>query len=92
MNRRVLLQIANDIGKQLIEDFTATVGWLTRLKEHHGIVYKKLCGERMDSDSHVADNWIHAKWGNEMENYKPEKVFNTNETWRYCRVGISNVF
>jgi hypothetical protein len=57
INHSILLQKANDFGEKLEEDFKATDGWLTRWKERHGIVYKKLHLEEQDSDGLAQTIW-----------------------------------
>ncbi|KAK7582263.1 hypothetical protein V9T40_013708 [Parthenolecanium corni] len=58
INRSILMDKANSLAKELNEDFQATDGWLTRWKERHGIVHKKLQGEKADGDECKADDWV----------------------------------
>jgi hypothetical protein len=39
-------------------DFNATSGWLSRWKTRNNIVYKRLHGEKKDSDLSAADHWV----------------------------------
>jgi hypothetical protein len=75
LSHSILLQKANDFGEKLEEDFKATNGWLTRWKERHGIVYKKLHGEKQDSDGSAADNWLQTDWKTVLNTYSPEQRF-----------------
>jgi hypothetical protein len=78
INHSILLQKASDFGEKFEEDFKATNGWLTRWKDRHGIVYKKLHREKQDSDGLAADNWLQTDW-------KLENIFKTDETGLYYR-------
>ncbi len=51
INRSILMQRANNLAKKLgKKDFKATDRWLTRWKEMHSIVYKKVHGKKQDTD------------------------------------------
>jgi len=65
--------------------FTATDGWLTRWKERHDIVYKKLHGEKQDADASGAGFWIKTTWPTILNKYAPENFFNLDETGLYYR-------
>jgi hypothetical protein len=84
LNRSILLQKANDFGEKL-EDFKATDGWLTRWKETHGIVYRKLHGEKQYSDGTAAGNWLQTDWKAVLNTYSPVDVFNADKTELYYR-------
>ncbi|KAF2902730.1 hypothetical protein ILUMI_03456 [Ignelater luminosus] len=55
------------------ENIDLTDGWLTRWKNRHGIVYKKLHGEKQDADEDGARNWIQRTW--------PNIVLGISTTW-----------
>jgi hypothetical protein len=85
INCSILLQKANDFGEKLEEDFKVTNGWLTRWKERHDIVYKKLHGEKQDSDGSAADTWLQTDWKTVLNTYSLEDIFNTDKMGLYCK-------
>lgn len=85
INRSILMQKANDLAEKMCEPFTATDGWLTRWKERHGIVFKKLHGEKQDSDLNAATDWAGTTWKTITETYTPDAIYNLDETGLYYR-------
>jgi hypothetical protein len=86
INRSILMAKANDLAKKMGEiNFNATDGWLTRWKDRHDIVYKKLHGEKQDADASGTDFWIKTTWPTILNKYAPENIFNLNETGLYYR-------
>jgi hypothetical protein len=50
---------AKMIAAQLyIENFTASNGWITRFKDQHGLVHKKLAGKSAAVDSESTEAWL----------------------------------
>ncbi|KAF2889498.1 hypothetical protein ILUMI_16675, partial [Ignelater luminosus] len=62
-----------------------TDGWLTRWKNRHGIVYKKLHGEKQDADEHGARDWIQRTWPEVLAKYRRGDIYNMDETGLYYR-------
>lgn len=86
INRSILMTKANDLAKKMGEvNFNATDGWLTRWKDRHDIVYKKLHGEKQDADASGADSWIKTTWPTVLNKYGPVNIFNLDETGLYYR-------
>ncbi|XP_025206204.1 tigger transposable element-derived protein 4-like [Melanaphis sacchari] len=86
INRSILMTKANDLAKKMGKiNFNATDGWLTRWKDRHDIVYKKLHGEKQDADASGADSWIKTTWPTDLNKYGPENIFNLDETGLYYR-------
>lgn len=86
INRAILMEKANCLAKKLDEeDFRATDGWLTRWKERHGIIYKKLQGEKADADECAAEEWIKTVWPDVLKKFHPNDVYNLDETGLYFR-------
>lgn len=86
INRSILMIKNNDLAKKMGEiNFNATDGWLTRWKDRHDIVYKKLHGEKQDADASGADYWIETTWPTVLNKYGPENIFNLDETGLYYR-------
>lgn len=85
INRGILLQKADDFGKAMNIDFKASDGWLTRWKERHGIIFKKLHGEKLDCNNNAAEDWLATTWSSIKERYQPQDIFNSDETGLYYR-------
>ncbi|KAK9731842.1 hypothetical protein QE152_g13325 [Popillia japonica] len=65
--------------------FKPTDGWLSRWKKRNNIVYKKLHGEIKDADSPAAESWIKTSLPELLRDFKPDKIYNTDETALYFR-------
>ena len=63
-----------------VENFNPIDGWLTRWKERNNIVYRKLHGEKQDTDFDAADNWMTIILPQLLKDYDPSQIFDTNET------------
>ncbi|KAL4120835.1 hypothetical protein QTP88_013453 [Uroleucon formosanum] len=81
INHSILMTKANDLAKKMGGiNFNATDDWLTRSKDRHVILYKKLHGEKKDADASGADSWIKTTWPTVLNKYTPENIFNLDET------------
>lgn len=69
-------QIAERLG---INDFAASNGWITRFKDRHGLVYKKLAGESASVDPVRTSSWIN-ELPKLLEGYEPRDIYNADET------------
>uniref|UniRef100_H3BFD8 HTH CENPB-type domain-containing protein n=1 Tax=Latimeria chalumnae TaxID=7897 RepID=H3BFD8_LATCH len=68
-----------------IDDFKATNGWLDCWKKRYGIVFKRAHGEKKDMDVPSTTNWIENQLLPVLQHYKPEDVYNADETgFYYC--------
>jgi hypothetical protein len=77
---------AKDLAQALQEpDFNVTCGWLSRWKTRNNIVYKRLHGEKKDSDFIAADHWGTNVLPNLLETYQPQDIYNADETGLYYR-------
>ena len=74
---------AEKLGKK---DFEASLGWLTRFKERHGIVFKNVCGESASVSRNVMDQWLSEVFPNLVEGYTPDNIFNADETGLFWRL------
>uniref|UniRef100_H3A9C9 HTH CENPB-type domain-containing protein n=1 Tax=Latimeria chalumnae TaxID=7897 RepID=H3A9C9_LATCH len=68
-----------------IDDFKATNWWLDRWKKRYDVVFKRAHGEKKDADIPSAINWIENELPATLQRYKPEDVYNADETGLYCR-------
>ncbi|KAF2891782.1 hypothetical protein ILUMI_14391 [Ignelater luminosus] len=50
INRAILIQKGNELARKMRVNIDITHGWLTRWKNRHGTVYKKLHDEKQDAD------------------------------------------
>ena len=62
-----------------VENFNPIDGWLTKWKERNNIVYRKLHGEKQDTDFDATDNWITTILTQLLKDYDPSQNFDTNE-------------
>lgn len=76
----ILREKARSIAARMcIKNFVASNGWISRFKERHGLVYKKLAGESAAVDGSAVE-----EWGKNLpelvEGYEPKDVYNADET------------
>ena len=62
----------------VIEDFKASEGWLSRLKDRHGLSAKAVSGEAKSVNVLTVENWEEHKVI--IKEYKEEDIYNTDET------------
>jgi len=75
-------KFANDLGDT---SFKPSNGWLDRWKKRYNIVYKKLYWEKIDSDGPSVEIWLSSILFDISRRYKPDDIFNTDETGLYWR-------
>jgi hypothetical protein len=74
------------IAAQLnIDYFSVSSGWLSRFKERHGLVFKKLAGECADVSVKSTDAWLESL-PSLLEGYEPRDVYNADETGLFFNV------
>ena len=82
----VLEEKAKDLAQALNKtDFVPTAGWLSRWKTRNDIVYKRQHGEKKDADYDLADHWMTNVLPELLLSYKPEDIYNADETGIYYR-------
>lgn len=69
-------QIALRLG---IEDFAASNGWISRFKDRHGLVYKKISGECAAVNEDVTKSWLE-NLPKLIEGFEPHEIYNADET------------
>ena len=68
------------IATQLnIDNFSASNGWVSRFKDRHGLVFKKLAGESAEVSVESTDAWMESL-PSLLEGYEPQDVYNADET------------
>ena len=82
----MLKEKAEDLAKKLgNHSFVATEGWLSRWKARHQIKYKRAHGEKGSADTQSAEECISSVLPGLLEKYRPNDVYNADETGLYYR-------
>ena len=86
LSRSDLKDKAEDLAKKLGHtNFVATEGWLSRRKARHQIRYKQAHGEKGSADIKSAEEWTSTILPGLLEEYRPNEVYNADETGLYYR-------
>ncbi|GBO43237.1 Tigger transposable element-derived protein 6 [Araneus ventricosus] len=59
-------------------EFRGSNGWLEKFKRRHGIMAKVISGTDVDDNDN--ENWITETLSKILKDYKPENIFNADET------------
>ncbi|CAK1597281.1 unnamed protein product [Parnassius mnemosyne] len=62
------------------ENCKCSSSWVQRFRARHNIVAGKVCGEAAGVPEGVTEEWLSHKWPTLCEGYKPEEIFNADET------------
>ena len=82
----ILKEKAEDLAKKLRHtNFVATEGWLSRWKAWYQIRYKRAHGEKGSADIKSAEEWTSTILPGLLEEYRPNEVYNADETGLYYR-------
>jgi hypothetical protein len=77
---------AKIIAAQLnIDDFSASSGWVSRFKDRHGLIFKKLVGESAEVSVESTDAWLESL-PSLLEGYEPRDVYSADETGLFFKV------
>ena len=74
--------LARNLGKT---DFVASDGWLSRWKARHGVMHKRMHGEKQDADNAAAEDWTANILPELLSKYGPDDIYNADETGLYYR-------
>jgi hypothetical protein len=66
-------------------NFSASNGWVSRFKDRHGLVFKKLVGESAEVSAESTDAWLESL-PSLMQGYEPCDVYNADETGLFFNV------
>lgn len=66
--------------KWSISYFKCSEGWFSRFKVCHALSFKSVCGESGAVDTDITREWISGKLKDLISKYKPEDIFNADET------------
>ncbi|GBM64990.1 Tigger transposable element-derived protein 4 [Araneus ventricosus] len=81
ISRRFIIEKALQFAKTLVYDeFRGINGWLEKFKRRHGIMAKVISDESKDVDDNDSENWITETLSKILKDYKPENIFNADET------------
>ena len=75
-------ELAQMLGRS---DFVATDGWFARWKTRHMIKYKRANGEKGSADTVGAEEWMSIVFPQLLREYKPDDIYNADETGLYYR-------
>jgi hypothetical protein len=77
---------AKIIAAQLnIDNFSAFSGWVSRFKDQHGLVFKKLVGESAEVSVESTDAWLESL-PSLLDSYEPRDIYNADETGLFFNV------
>ncbi|GBN46716.1 Tigger transposable element-derived protein 4, partial [Araneus ventricosus] len=71
------LQFAKALG---YDEFRGSNGWLEKFKTRYGIMAKVISDENKDVDNNDSENLIMETLSKILKDYKPENIFNVDET------------
>jgi hypothetical protein len=81
-----LREKAKTIAAQLnIDNFSASNGWVSRFKDRHGLVFKKLTGKSAEVSGESTDAWLESL-PSLLGGYEPCNVYNADETGLFFNV------
>jgi hypothetical protein len=67
-------------GKMNVSGFRASEGWLSRWKLDENVSFRMFSGEMQDADKESAEEWVKNSLPKLCEGYKPNDIFNADET------------
>ena len=77
----ILQAKANEFARLLGNpNFNCSSSWIQRFRARHDIVAGKICGEAAGVPDGVIEEWLSKKWPVLCEGYKPDDIFNADET------------
>ncbi|GBN41780.1 Tigger transposable element-derived protein 6 [Araneus ventricosus] len=71
------LQFAKALG---YDEFRGSNVWLEKFKKRNGIMTKVISDESQDADDNDSGNWVTETLSKILKDYKPENIFNADET------------
>lgn len=82
----IIQSFASNVATRMnLAEFTASKGWLQKLTKRYDIRYKSYSGESADVSEQTINDWK-AKIPELTANYKPEDVFNFDETGLFYKL------
>ena len=74
------------------KNWTCTNSWLHRWKGRHGLVFKKMHGERSSVDEKSTDAWVKDILRPTLDRYKDDDVYNVDETGLFWKLLPDSTF
>jgi len=75
-----LREKAKIIAAQLnVDNFSVSNGWVSRFKDRHGLIFKKLAGESAEVSIESTDAWLESL-PSLLGGYEPRNVYSADET------------
>ena len=69
-----------------VDNFKASKGWLIRFQARHRISLRTNSREGADTDKAVVQKWKERVVAEKLEGYKPEDIFNMDESAFFYRI------
>jgi len=86
INGTTLREKVKIIATQLnIDNFNASNGWVSRFKDWHGLVFKKLAGQSAEVSVESTDAWLESL-PSLLGGYEPHNVYNADKTGLFFNV------
>ncbi len=91
MDRPLIRKQAERLAEKLeiSTSLTFSAGWLMRWRKRFGVAFKVQYGEQQDADFAASEKWLREVLPKLQSSYKPEDIFNSDETGVYYR-GMTN--
>ena len=78
---------ADDLAKKFgFSNFKCSSGWLSRFKERHNIVCKKICGEARSTPEYAILEWRSNHLPALLKQYNANDIYNADETVLFYRL------
>ncbi|XP_067872855.1 tigger transposable element-derived protein 3-like [Heterodontus francisci] len=81
----ILMSKARTLADALNVEFTPTSGWLSRWKNRNNICVQRTHNEIVSESRPIDSSWIHTTLLSVLQNFRPEDIFNCDETSIYYR-------
>uniref|UniRef100_UPI00398F087B tigger transposable element-derived protein 3-like n=1 Tax=Pristiophorus japonicus TaxID=55135 RepID=UPI00398F087B len=81
----ILMAKARTLADALNVEFTPTSGWLSRWKNRNNICVQRTHSESVSACQPIASSWIHTTLLSVLQDFRPEDIFNCDETSIYYR-------
>ncbi|XP_067826762.1 tigger transposable element-derived protein 3-like [Heptranchias perlo] len=81
----ILMAKARTLADALNVEFTPTSGWLSRWKNRNNICVQRAHSESVGASQPIASSWIHTTLLSVLQDFRPEDIFNCDETSIYYR-------
>jgi len=93
IDNAILIDKATKFAEQLgVEEFTPTIGWLSRWKKRENITFKRCHGEKQDANYDNAGEWIKDVLPNLLREFDANDVYNIDESGLYFRALPDSTF